>query len=477
MSDNYEHYDNPLLTRYASAQMSRIWGPRRKFSTWRRLWVALAEAEAELGLPITAEQIEQMRQHVEDIDFAAAERYERRLRHDVMAHVHAFGDVCPAARPIIHLGATSCYVTDNTDLLLIRESLELVRSRLAAVIDSLGRLAAQYRDLPCLAFTHFQPAQPTTVGKRACLWAYDFVLDLEEIEHRLHRLLALGSKGATGTQASFLELFKGDHDKVRRLEELICRKIGFPADYPVTGQTYPRKVDFQVLAALSGIAQSAHKMATDLRLLAHRKEIEEPFEKEQVGSSAMPYKRNPMRSERICSLARFVMNLEANAAQTAAVQWLERTLDDSANRRLSLPQAFLGVDAVLMLCQNVVAGLVVYPQVIAASLSAELPMMAAENILMAAVAAGGDRQTLHERIRQHSQAAAAVVKQQGGRNDLLERIAADPAFAGVDVAAATDPRLFIGRAPQQVDEFLAEVVEPIRARYADSLATDAEIKV
>jgi adenylosuccinate lyase len=477
MSDNYEHYDNPLLTRYASAQMSRIWGPRRKFSTWRRLWVALAEAEAELGLPITAEQIEQMRQHVEDIDFAAAERYERRLRHDVMAHVHAFGDVCPAARPIIHLGATSCYVTDNTDLLLIRESLELVRSRLAAVIDSLGRLAAQYRDLPCLAFTHFQPAQPTTVGKRACLWAYDFVLDLEEIEHRLHRLLALGSKGATGTQASFLELFKGDHDKVRRLEELICRKIGFPAGYPVTGQTYPRKVDFQVLAALSGIAQSAHKMATDLRLLAHRKEIEEPFEKEQVGSSAMPYKRNPMRSERICSLARFVMNLEANAAQTAAVQWLERTLDDSANRRLSLPQAFLGVDAVLMLCQNVVAGLVVYPQVIAASLSAELPMMAAENILMAAVAAGGDRQTLHERIRQHSQAAAAVVKQQGGRNDLLERIAADPAFAGVDVAAATDPRLFIGRAPQQVDEFLAEVVEPIRARYADSLATDAEIKV
>lgn len=477
MSDNYEHYDNPLLTRYASAQMSRIWGPRRKFSTWRRLWVALAEAEAELGLPITAEQIEQMRQHVEDIDFAAAERYERRLRHDVMAHVHAFGDVCPAARPIIHLGATSCYVTDNTDLLLIRESLELVRSRLAAVIDSLGRLAAQYRDLPCLAFTHFQPAQPTTVGKRACLWAYDFVLDLEEIEHRLHRLLALGSKGATGTQASFLELFKGDHDKVRRLEELICRKIGFPADYPVTGQTYPRKVDFQVLAALSGIAQSAHKMATDLRLLAHRKEIEEPFEKEQVGSSAMPYKRNPMRSERICSLARFVMNLEANAAQTAAVQWLERTLDDSANRRLSLPQAFLGVDAVLMLCQNVVAGLVVYPQVIAANLSAELPMMAAENILMAAVAAGGDRQTLHERIRQHSQAAAAVVKQQGGRNDLLERIAADPAFAGVDVAAATDPRLFIGRAPQQVDEFLAEVVEPIRARYADSLATSAEIKV
>ena len=477
MSDNYEHYDNPLLTRYASAQMSRIWGPRRKFSTWRRLWVALAEAEAELGLPITAEQIEQMRQHVEDIDFAAAERYERRLRHDVMAHVHAFGDVCPAARPIIHLGATSCYVTDNTDLLLIRESLELVRSRLAAVIDSLGRLAAQYRDLPCLAFTHFQPAQPTTVGKRACLWAYDFVLDLEEIEHRLHRLLALGSKGATGTQASFLELFKGDHDKVRRLEELICRKIGFPAGYPVTGQTYPRKVDFQVLAALSGIAQSAHKMATDLRLLAHRKEIEEPFEKEQVGSSAMPYKRNPMRSERICSLARFVMNLEANAAQTAAVQWLERTLDDSANRRLSLPQAFLGVDAVLMLCQNVVAGLVVYPQVIAASLSAELPMMAAENILMAAVAAGGDRQTLHERIRQHSQAAAAVVKQQGGRNDLLERIAADPAFAGVDVAAATDPRLFIGRATQQVDEFLAEVVEPIRARYADILATDAEIKV
>ncbi len=477
MTDIYEHYDNPLLTRYASAEMSRIWSPRRKFTTWRRMWVALAEAQAELGLPITAEQIAQMRQHVDDIDFAAAERYERRLRHDVMAHVHAYGDVCPAARPIIHLGATSCYVTDNTDLLLIRDSLELVCRRLAAVIDSLGRFASRYRDLPCLAFTHFQPAQPTTVGKRACLWAYDFVLDLEELEHRRQRLLALGSKGATGTQASFLELFQGDHAKVRRLEELICQKIGFPAGYPVTGQTYPRKVDSQVLGALSGVAQSAHKMATDLRLLAHRKEIEEPFEQDQVGSSAMPYKRNPMRSERICSLARFVMNLEANAAQTAAVQWLERTLDDSANRRLTLPQAFLGVDAVLMLCQNVTAGLVVYPEVIAANLRAELPFMAAENVLMAAVAAGGDRQTLHERIRQHSQAAAAVVKQQGGGNDLLERLAADPMFAAVDLAAALEPRLYVGRAPQQVDEFLAEVVEPIRARYADSLAISAEIKV
>ncbi len=477
MTDIYEHYDNPLLTRYASAEMSRIWSPRRKFTTWRRMWVALAEAQAELGLPITAEQIAQMRQHVDDIDFAAAERYERRLRHDVMAHVHAYGDVCPAARPIIHLGATSCYVTDNTDLLLIRDSLELVCRRLAAVIDSLGRFASRYRDLPCLAFTHFQPAQPTTVGKRACLWAYDFVLDLEELEHRRQRLLALGSKGATGTQASFLELFQGDHAKVRRLEELICQKIGFPAGYPVTGQTYPRKVDSQVLGALSGVAQSAHKMATDLRLLAHRKEIEEPFEQDQVGSSAMPYKRNPMRSERICSLARFVMNLEANAAQTAAVQWLERTLDDSANRRLTLPQAFLGVDAVLMLCQNVTAGLVVYPEVIAVNLRAELPFMATENVLMAAVAAGGDRQTLHERIRQHSQAAAAVVKQQGGGNDLLERLAADPMFAAVDLAAALEPRLYVGRAPQQVDEFLAEVVEPIRARYADSLAISAEIKV
>jgi len=469
-------YDNPLITRYASARMNELWSPQRKFSTWRRLWVALAEAEAELGLPITPEQVAQLRAHLEDIDFAAAAAYERRLRHDVMAHVHTYGDACPDARAIIHLGATSCYVTDNTDLLLLRESLLLVRDRLVATIDNLARFAAGHRDLACLAYTHFQPAQPTTVGKRACLWAYDLVLDLAEIEHRLASLRARGSKGTTGTQASFLALFRGDHEKVRRLEQLICRKIGFADSYPVTGQTYSRKIDAQVLAALGGIAQSSHKMATDLRLLAHRKELEEPFEEEQVGSSAMAYKRNPMRCERICSLGRFVMSLETSAVQTAAVQWLERTLDDSANRRLVLPQAFLAADAVLVLCQNVTAGLVVYPRVIAANLQAELPFMATENILMAGVAAGGDRQDLHERIRRHSQAAAAVVKEQGGKNDLLERMAGDPAFAEVDLGALLAPSDFVGRAPQQVDEFLSEVIAPIRAKYPRT-AADAEISV
>jgi adenylosuccinate lyase len=472
-----DQYDNPLITRYASARMNELWSPQRKFSTWRRLWVALAEAEAELGLPITPGQVAQLRAHVEDIDFVAAAAYERRLRHDVMAHVHAYGDACPDARAIIHLGATSCYVTDNTDLLLLRESLLLVRDRLVATIDNLARFAAGHRDLACLAYTHFQPAQPTTVGKRACLWAYDLVLDLAEIEHRLASLRARRSKGTTGTQASFLALFRGDHEKVRRLEQLICRKIGFADSYPVTGQTYSRKIDAQVLAALGGIAQSSHKMATDLRLLAHRKELEEPFEREQVGSSAMAYKRNPMRCERICSLGRFVMSLETSAVQTAAVQWLERTLDDSANRRLVLPQAFLAADAVLVLCQNVTAGLVVYPRVIAANLQAELPFMATENILMAGVAAGGDRQDLHERIRRHSQAAAAVVKEQGGKNDLLERMAGDPAFAEVDLGALLAPSDFVGRAPQQVDEFLSEVIAPIRAKYPAAADGDAEVKV
>jgi len=477
MADENQHYDNPLTTRYASPQMSLLWSPQRKFSTWRRLWVALAEAEAELGLPVSQEQIAELRAHVDDIDFQAADRYERRLRHDVMAHVYAYGDVCPTARPILHLGATSCYVTDNTDLILLRESLQLVRDRLVAAIDRLATFARQHRDLACLAFTHFQPAQPTTVGKRACLWAYDLVLDLAEIEHRLASLRALGSKGTTGTQASFLELFGGDHQKVRRLEELIARKMGFAESYAVTGQTYPRKVDAQVLAALSGIAQSAHKMATDLRLLQHRKEVEEPFEAEQVGSSAMAYKRNPMRCERICSLARFVIGLEPIAAATHAVQWLERTLDDSANRRLVLPQAFLATDAVLVLCQNVAERLVVYPKVIARNLEAELPFMATENVLMQAVAAGGDRQDLHERIRRHSQAAAAVVKMEGGRNDLLDRLAADPAFAKVDLRAALDPAHFVGRAPQQVDEFLAEIVEPLRLRYPQALKAEGEVKL
>jgi adenylosuccinate lyase len=472
-----DQYENPLITRYSSPEMSAIWSPRRKFGTWRRLWVALAEAEAELGLPISPEQIAELREHVDDIDFDAAERYEHQLRHDVMAHVHAYGDVCPAARAIIHLGATSCYVGDNTELLQMRDSLVLVRDRLVGVLDRLARFAAEYRDLPCLAFTHMQPAQPTTVGKRACLWAHDLVLDLTEIEHRLAEMKARGAKGTTGTQASFMELFGGDHEKVRRLEELVCRKMGFDAAYPVTGQTYSRKVDAQVLSVLSGVAQSAHKMATDLRLLQHRKEMEEPFGEQQVGSSAMAYKRNPMRSERICSLARFAMSLESNAAATHAVQWFERTLDDSANRRLVLPQAFLAIDAVLILYQNVTAGLVVYPRVIAANLEAELPFMATENILMDAVAAGGDRQDLHERIRRHSQAAAAVVKQEGGRNDLIERLAGDKAFAKVNLKAALDPAKFIGRAPEQVDEFLAEVIAPILRRYPDALGDEAEVEV
>jgi adenylosuccinate lyase len=474
---SHDLYDNPLISRYASAEMARLWGPQRRHRTWRRIWVALAEAQAELGLPITRQQVEQLRAHVDDIDFAAAARYERKLRHDVMAHIHAYGDACPDARPIIHLGATSYDIADNADLLLLREALGIVRDRLVAVIDRLARFAAAHRDLPCLGFTHFQPAQPTTVGKRACLWAYDLALDVEEIEQRLAALRFRGIKGTTGTQASFLHLFGGDHAKVQRLDELVGEKLGFPARYVVTGQTYPRKVDAQVLAALAGIAASAHKAATDLRLLQGLKEIEEPFEADQVGSSAMAYKRNPMRAERMCSLARFVMSLETSAAQTAATQWLERTLDDSANRRLTLPQAFLATDAILILYQNVASGLVVYPQVIARHLAEELPFMATENILMAAVARGGDRQDLHERIRRHSQAAAAVVKEQGGSNDLLERLAADPAFDGVDLAGELDPARFFGRAPQQVDEFLAGVVEPLRARYPAALARTAEVSV
>ncbi len=477
MDETLNQYQNPLITRYASPEMSEIWSPRRKFSTWRRLWVALAEAEAELGLGITPAQIAELKAHLDDVDFEAAERHERRLRHDVMAHVHAYGDQCPNARAIIHLGATSCFVGDNTDVLLVRDALEQVRDRVVAVIDRLAKFGAEYRDLPCLAFTHMQPAQPTTVGKRACLWAYDLVLDLAEIEHRLATLKARGPKGTTGTQASFLQLFDGDHDKVRRLEKLVAEKIGFDECYAVTGQTYPRKIDSQVLGVLSGIAQSGHKMATDLRLLAHRKEVEEPFEKEQIGSSAMAYKRNPMRSERLCSLARFVISLESSPAATLSTQWFERTLDDSANRRLVLPQAFLAVDAVLILYLNVADGLVVYPQVIAKNLEAELPFMATENILMAAVAAGGDRQDLHERIRQHSQAAAAVVKGEGGKNDLLERLAADEAFAGVDLASVLEPSQFVGRAPEQVDEFIAKVVEPIRAKYGDVRPPDSEVRL
>ncbi|HBO46068.1 MAG TPA: adenylosuccinate lyase [Planctomycetaceae bacterium] len=477
MSHDLNQYENPLISRYASPAMSEVFSPQRKFGTWRRLWVALAEAEAEMGLPITPKQIDQLKARVDDIDFDAAARYEKELRHDVMAHVHAYGDACPDARGIIHLGATSCFVGDNTDLLQMRDALRLVRDRLVSVIDRLGAFAVVYRDMPCLAFTHMQPAQPTTVGKRACLWAHELALDLAEVEHRLATLRARGLKGTTGTQASFLELFDGDHEKVCQLERLVCRKMGFDDAYPVTGQTYSRKVDSQVLAVLSGIAQSAHKMATDLRLLQHRKEMEEPFGKSQIGSSAMAYKRNPMRSERMCSLARFVMSLQSSADATAATQWFERTLDDSACRRLNIPQAFLAVDAVLILYQNVTDGLVVYPRVIAANLAAELPFMATENILMAAVAAGGDRQELHERIRRHSQAAAQVVKEQGRPNDLIERLAGDQAFAGVDLASTLDPAAFVGRAPEQVDEFVAAVVEPIRKRYPEALGATAEVNV
>jgi adenylosuccinate lyase len=476
-SPEYTTYENPLISRYASPEMSRLWSPHRKFSTWRRLWVALAEAEAELGIPITEDQIEQMRSQVDTIDFEAARAYEKKLRHDVMAHVHAFGDVCPRARGIIHLGATSCFVTDNTDAILLRDGLGLLLRRLVGVIDRLGAFASEYRDLPCLGFTHMQPAQPTTMGKRACLWNYDLILDLEELEHRLRSIRTRGIKGTTGTQASFLKLFDGDHQKVDSLERRFCEKINFPDVFAVTGQTYPRKLDSQVLDVLSGIAQSAHKIATDLRLLAHRKEVEEPFGKHQIGSSAMAYKRNPMRSERICSLARFVISLQSSPPNTLATQWMERTLDDSANRRLVLPQAFLATDAILLILQNITSNLVVYPMVIEKHLQAELPFMATENILMAAVEQGGDRQSLHEKIRRHSQAAGEVVKQQGGENDLLERLREDPEFAKVDIEAQLDPVHFVGRAPQQVDDFLTNLVEPIRTQYPEGCGEEVELNV
>jgi len=460
-----DRYQNPLTARYASDEMSQLWSAQRKFSTWRQMWVALAESQQALGLDISDTQIAELRSKIDEIDFDLAGQYERKLRHDVMAHVHAYADVCPAARPIIHLGATSCFVTDNTDLILLREALSLIESRLVSVIGKLAEFAAKYANQACLGFTHLQPAQPTTIGKRACLWIYDLVLDLEELQHRLRSLKARSCKGTTGTQASFLTLFSGDHGKVRQLEQLVAEKMGFADIYAVTGQTYSRKIDAQVLDALSGIAQSAHKAATDIRILASRKELEEPFEKNQVGSSAMAYKRNPMRSERICSLARFVMSLQSSGAQTLATQWMERTLDDSANRRLVLPQSFLAVDAVLVLYQNIATGLVPYPAVMEANLKNELPFMATENILMEAVAAGGDRQQLHERIRQHSQEAAAVVKQEGRANDLLQRLADDELFAGVDLAGLLEASQFVGRSPEQVKQFLDEVVEPIRQQY------------
>ena len=463
---SHDVYENPLIKRYASKPMAELWSEQRKHSTWRRLWVALAEAERELGIEISEAQISELRAATDNIDFDLAAKYEKELRHDVMAHVHTYGDRCPSARGIIHLGATSCYVTDNTDLILMREALQLATAKLVAVIDELAKFAAKYRDLPCLGFTHLQPAQPTTVGKRATLWCYDLVLDLAEIEHRLAALKCRGVKGTTGTQASFMTLFNGDHAKIEELDRRVSAKMGFDSAYAVTGQTYSRKVDAQVLDVLSGIAQSAHKAGTDIRILQSRKEIEEPFEKQQIGSSAMAYKRNPMRSERMCSLARFAMNLPANLAQTVATQWLERTLDDSANRRLVLPQAFLSIDAVLILYRNIVDGMVVYPKVIAKHLDEELPFMATEEILMAGVQSGGDRQELHELIRVHSQAAAQQVKEHGRANDLLDRLKADAAFASVDLSNALDARRFVGRAPEQVDAFIANVVEPIRQRYS-----------
>ncbi|MEX0793854.1 MAG: adenylosuccinate lyase [Pirellulaceae bacterium] len=474
---SHDQYENPLISRYCSREMSFLWSPQKKFSTWRRLWLALAEAEQELGLPISNEQLDQLKAHLDDIDFEVAAKHEKIRRHDVMAHVETYGELCPQAKPIIHLGATSCYVTDNTDIILLRESLRLVRDNLVRVINQMADFAEQYRELPCLGFTHLQSAQPTTVGRRACLWAYDLVLDLEEVEHRLNTLKARSIKGTTGTQASFLELFKGDHAKVRHLEKRVAEKMGFKSVYAVTGQTYSRKIDSQVLDCLSGVAQSAHKIATDLRILAHRREVEEPIEEKQIGSSAMPYKRNPMRSERICGLARFVISNQANGANTLATQWMERTLDDSANRRLSLPQSFLGIDAILILLRNVTSGLVVYPAIIGRNLMEELPFMATENLMMAGVAAGGDRQELHEKIREHSRAAGARIKQEGMPNDLLDRLTADPAFPPFAAATILDPRKYVGRAPEQVDEFIANVVEPIRERYPEIEATSAEIHV
>jgi adenylosuccinate lyase len=477
ISVSHDIYSNPLISRYASREMAQLWSPQRRHETWRRLWIALAEAERELGLDISEQQIAELKANVSNIDFDAAATYERELRHDVMAHVHAYGDQCPSAKGIIHLGATSCYVTDNADLILIREGLEMVRSRLVSVISALGEFAAQYRDLPTLGFTHLQPAQPTTVGKRATLWCYDLVLDLEEIEHRIESLRFRGVKGTTGTQATFLSLFGGDHAKVEQLNELVTRKLGFDESYAVTGQTYSRKVDSHLLASLSGLAQSAHKAGSDLRILQSRKEIEEPFEKKQIGSSAMAYKRNPMRAERMCSLARFVTSMQSTADQTFATQWLERTLDDSAVRRLSIPQAFLAIDAVLILYRNVADGLVVYPKTIEKHLSEELPFMATEEILMAGVQAGGDRQDLHERIRVHSQEAARQVKAEGLPNDLISRLQEDEGFAGVDLTGALDAKKYIGRAPEQVDAFLRDIVQPIREKYAAEAELSGDVTV
>jgi len=458
--------------------MLEVFSPWYKFSTWRKLWLALAESQAQLGLAVSKRQLAQMRAHTEDIDFKRAARYEKKFRHDVMAHVHTFGDAAPLARPIIHLGATSAFVGDNTDLIQMRAALELVRSRLLRVIDLLAGFARKYRKLATLGYTHYQPAQLTTVGKRATLWCYDFVLDIEEIQHRIETIRFRSAKGTTGTQASFLKLFDGNHQKVVRLEKLVAGKLGFRKITPVTGQTYSRKLDANVLASLCGVAQSAHKICNDIRLLANLKQIEEPFEKSQIGSSAMAYKRNPMRCERVTSLSRYVISLASSPAMTAAEQWFERTLDDSANKRLAVPEAFLAVDSILGILANVLDGLVVYRRVISSAIDAELPFMATEDIMMAAVQAGGDRQQLHEAIRRHSMAAAAQVKQFGKTNDLIDRLKADPAFAKVDFKNVLKAQNYIGRAPEQVTDFLRDTISPLKRKFRKyGKVSDIELKV
>ena len=476
MSDKYV---SPLSERYAGREMQYIFSPDKKFRTWRRLWIALAETEKELGLNITQEQINELKAHQDDINYDVAKAREKEVRHDVMSHVYAYGQQCPKAKGIIHLGATSCYVGDNTDIIVMTEALKLVRKKLVNVIGELAHFAEEYKALPTLAFTHFQPAQPTTVGKRATLWMQEFCLDLEDLNHVISTMKLLGSKGTTGTQASFLELFDGDQETIDKIDPMIAKKMGFSECYPVSGQTYSRKVDTRVLNVLAGIAASAHKMSNDIRLLQHLKEVEEPFEKSQIGSSAMAYKRNPMRSERIASLSRYVMVDALNPAITSATQWFERTLDDSANKRLSVPEGFLAVDGILDLCLNVVDGLVVYPKVIEKRLMSELPFMATENIMMDAVKAGGDRQELHERIRELSMEAGKNVKVNGGENNLLELIAADPAFnlSLEDLKKTMEPSRYVGRAKEQVDAFLSQVVRPILDENKELLGVKAEINV
>ena len=476
---SHDRYVSPLSERYASSEMQYIFSPDMKFRTWRKLWIALAETEKELGLPITEEQIEELKAHADDINYEVAKEREKIVRHDVMSHVYAYGQQCPKAKGIIHLGATSCYVGDNTDMIIMSEALKLVRTKLINVIAELADFAKSNKDLPTLAFTHFQPAQPTTVGKRATLWMQEFLMDLEDLEYVLGSLKLLGSKGTTGTQASFLELFDGDQETIDKIDPMIAKKMGFKECYPVSGQTYSRKVDTRVLNVLAGIAASAHKFSNDIRLLQHLKEVEEPFEKTQIGSSAMAYKRNPMRSERIASLSRYVMIDALNPAITSATQWFERTLDDSANKRLSIPEGFLAIDGILDLCLNVVDGLVVYPKVIEKRLMSELPFMATENIMMDAVKAGGDRQELHETIRELSMEAGRNVKEKGLDNNLLELIAADPAFglSIEELKETMDPSKYTGRAAYQVDHFLAEVVAPVLEKNKDILGVKAEINV